>query len=76
MLTAQEAREMADHYYITGYDLEQEIMIAACQGKREYIYRGVLPLYIKDDLETLGYKVLETEEYRNGVTSHYTSIVW
>lgn len=77
MLTAQEARELVNNYYSSGYNLGWEIMIAACQGKREYTYRGELPLYFKNSLEALGYKVLETRECLDGVNKiSHISITW
>lgn len=78
MWTAKEAAKRSQYYqHETAYNfICDEIRTAVCAGKREYIFPERMIDSVKEEFRALGYKVLETEEYRNGVTSHYTSIMW
>lgn len=55
MITA----ELAQKIYSIESNLDKGIMIAACQGKREYICNDVLPLDVQKKYESNGYTITE-----------------
>ena len=55
MITA----ELAQKIYSMESNLDKGIMIAACQGKREYIFKGVLPPDVQKEYESNGYTITE-----------------
>lgn len=55
MITAELAQKM----YSMKSNLDKGIMIAACQGKREYIFKGVLPPDVQKEYESNGYTITE-----------------
>lgn len=59
MITAVEAQEMAKHSYNIEYSIDREILVAACRGKREFIYDDILPSYIKEAYKANGYTITE-----------------
>ena len=59
MITAELAQKMVEEYYSMKSDLDKGIMTAACQGKREYICKDVLPPDIQKEYESNGYTITE-----------------
>lgn len=55
MITA----ELAQKIYSMESNLDKGIMIAACQGKREYIFKDVLPLDVQEEYKSNGYTITE-----------------
>lgn len=55
MITA----ELAQKIYSMKSNLDKGIMIAACQGKREYIFKDVLPPDVQKEYESNGYTITE-----------------
>jgi len=55
MITA----ELAQKIYSMESNLDKGIMIAACQGKREYIFKDVLPPDVQKEYESNGYTITE-----------------
>lgn len=55
MITA----ELAQKIYSMESNLDKGIMIAACQGKREYIFKDVLPPDVQKEYESNGYTIIE-----------------
>lgn len=55
MITA----ELAQKIYSMKSNLDKGIMIAACQGKREYICKDILPLDVQKEYELNGYTITE-----------------
>lgn len=55
MITA----ELAQKIYSMESNLDKGIMIAACQGKREYICNDVLPPDVQKEYESNGYTITE-----------------
>ena len=78
MWTAEEAAKRSQHYqhevvYIT---ICNGIKTAVCTGKREYVFPDEVPDPIKDEFRALGYTILKEQEYRDGVVSYRTCIMW
>jgi len=59
MITAELAQKMVEEYYNMKSNLDKGIMIAACQGKREYIYKDILPPDVQKEYESNGYTITE-----------------
>ncbi len=59
MITAELAQKMVEEYYSMESNLDKGIMTAACQGKREYIFKDVLPPDIQKEYESNGYTITE-----------------
>jgi len=55
MITAELAQKMVEEES----NLDKGIMIAACQGKREYICEDVLPLDVQEEYKSNGYTITE-----------------
>lgn len=55
MITA----ELAQKIYSMKSNLDKGIMIAACQGKREYICKDILSPDIQKEYESNGYTITE-----------------
>lgn len=55
MITAELAQKMVEEYY----SLDKGIMIAACQGRREYICKYILPPDVQKEYELNGYTITE-----------------
>ena len=55
MITA----ELAQKIYSMKSNLDKGIMIAACQGKREYIFKDILPPDVQKEYESNGYTITE-----------------
>lgn len=77
LMTAEQAREVAldNLNYPNEFDvyIEKQITEAAYNGKTEYIYNDILPLYLKDILEMHGYTVTENWWDEEGCRTH---IMW
>lgn len=77
LMTAEQAREVAldNLNYPNEFDvyIEKQITEAAYNGKTEYIYNDILPLYLKDILEMNGYTVTENWWDEEGCRTH---IMW
>lgn len=73
LMTAEQAHEtMLDsinYYNEPEVYIEKQIAESAYNGKSEYIYDDMLPLYLKDILETHGYTINE-EWYEDGWLTH------
>lgn len=54
MITAELAQKMVEES-----NLDKGIMIAACQGKWEYIFKDVLPLDVQEEYKSNGYTITE-----------------
>ena len=78
LMTAEQAREVAldNLNYPNEFDvyIEKQITEAAYNGKTEYIYNDILPLYLKDILEMHGYTV--TEVWYDEDEGCRTHIMW
>lgn len=59
MITAELAQKMVEKYYNMESNLDKEIMIAACQGKREYICKDILSPDVQKEYESNGYTITE-----------------
>lgn len=73
LMTAEQAHEtMLDsinYYNEPEVYIEKQITESAYSGKSEYIYDDMLPLYLKDILETHGYTITQ-EWYEDGWLTH------
>lgn len=78
MWTAEEAAKRSQYYqHETTYNfICDEIRTAVCAGKREYVFPKMMLDSVKDEFRALGYTVLEEQEYRDGVVSYRTCIMW
>ena len=78
MWTAEEAAKRSQYYqHETTYNfICDEIRTAVCAGKREYVFPEMMLDSVKDEFRALGYTVLEEQEYRDGVVSYRTCIMW
>lgn len=78
MWTAEEAAKRSQYYqhetmYIT---ICNGIKTTVSTGKREYIFPDEMLDSVKDEFEALGYTILKEQEYRDGVVSYRTCIMW
>ena len=77
-LTAEQAREVMlychNFYNEPEVYIDKQIAEFAYNGKSEYIYNDILPLYLKDILEVRGYTV--TEEWYDEEEGCRTHIMW
>lgn len=78
MWTAEEAAKRSQYYqHETTYNfICDEIRTAVCAGKREYVFPEMMLDSVKDEFKALGYTVLKGQEYRDGVVSYRTYIMW
>ena len=78
MWTAEEAAKRSQYYqHETTYNfICDEIRTAVCAGKREYVFPEMMLDSVKDEFRALGYTVLKEQEYRDGVVSYHTCIMW
>ena len=76
LMTAEQAREVMldsiNYYNEPEVYIEKQIAESAYSGKSEYIYDDMLPLYLKDILETHGYTI--TQEWYEDVNKMLSAI--
>lgn len=78
MWTAEEAAKRSQYYqHKTAYSfICDKIKTAVCAGKRQYVFPEEMLDSVKDEFKALGYTVLKEQEYRDGVVSYRTCIMW
>lgn len=78
IMTAEQAREITldslNYYNEPDFYIYKQITKSAFNGKTEYIYNDILPLYLKDILEMDGYTV--TEDWYDEEEGCRTHIMW